>query len=87
MLDRIHEIERSLGSSLHRDEEGNYIDRTVDIDIVAVDELIINTPTLQVPHQYLADRDFFLRPMMQLAPNWRHPISGLTAEQMLDYLP
>ena len=84
MLDRIHEIERRLGSASHRDEQGGYIDRVVDIDIVAIDDMVIDTPTLQVPHPHLPDRDFFLRPMMQLAPDWRHPVTGLTAAQMLE---
>ena len=83
MLERIHEIERRLGSAAHRDSEGHYIDRLVDIDIVAVDDLVIDTPTLQVPHRLLFERDFFLKPMIELAPNWRHPITGLTAAQML----
>lgn len=83
MLDLIHDIEHRLGSASHRDEQGNYIDRLVDIDIVAIDDLVINTPTLQVPHPHLAERDFFLRPMIQLAPEWRHPVTGLTAAEML----
>ena len=86
MLERIHEIERSLGSATHRDSEGHYIDRLVDIDIVAIDDLAIDTPTLQVPHPHLAERDFFLKPMMELAPDWRHPITGLTASEMLENL-
>ena len=86
MLDRIHEIERCLGSASHRDEHGGYIDRLVDIDIVAIDDMVIDTPTLQVPHPHLAERDFFLRPMIQLAPDWRHPVNGLTASQMLEKL-
>ena len=84
MLDRIHEIEHYLGSASHRDEHGGYIDRLVDIDIVAIDDMVIDTPTLQVPHPHLPERDFFLKPMMQLAPDWRHPVTGLTARQMLD---
>ena len=86
MLDRIHDIERGLGSATHRDEHGGYIDRLVDIDIVAIDDLVIDTPTLQVPHPHLPERDFFLRPMMQLAPDWRHPVTGLTAAEMLENL-
>ena len=86
MLDRIHDIERRLGSATHRDGDGNYIDRLVDIDIVAIDDRVINTPSLQVPHPHLAERDFFLRPMMELAPNWVHPVTGLTAAQMLSRL-
>ena len=86
MLDRIHDIERRLGSAAHRDANGNYIDRLVDIDIVAIDDQVINTPTLQVPHPHLPERDFFLKPMLQLAPDWRHPVSRLTAVQMLEEL-
>ena len=86
MLDRIHDIERSLGSALHRDADGGYIDRLVDIDIVAIDDLVIDTPTLQVPHPHLPERDFFLIPMQQLAPDWRHPVTGLTATEMLENL-
>ena len=86
MLDRIHDIERRLGSASHRDEQGGYIDRLVDIDIVAIDDLIIDTPTLQVPHPHLPDRDFFLLPMKQLAPDWQHPITHLTPDEMLEKL-
>ena len=86
MLDRIHDIEHRLGSASHRDEQGGYIDRLVDIDIVAIDDLVIDTPTLKVPHPHLPDRDFFLLPMKQLAPDWRHPATGLTATQMLEKL-
>ena len=86
MLERIHDIERRLGSAAHRDADGGYIDRLVDIDIVAIDDMVIDTPTLQVPHPHLAERDFFLRPMMELAPNWAHPVTGLTAAQMLSRL-
>ena len=86
MLDRIHDIERSLGSASHRDANGGYIDRLVDIDIVAIDDLVIDSPTLQVPHPHLPERDFFLIPMQQLAPDWRHPVTGLTATEMLENL-
>ena len=86
MLERIHDIERRLGSAAHRDADGGYIDRLVDIDIVAIDDMVIDTPTLQVPHPHLPDRDFFLKPMLHLAPDWRHPVTGLTAAQMLEEL-
>ena len=86
MLDRIHDIERSLGSASHRDADGGYIDRLVDIDIVAIDDLVIDTPPLQVPHPHLPERDFFLIPMQQLAPDWHHPVTGLTATEMLENL-
>ena len=72
--------------TVRTDEHGAYVDRLVDIDIMAIGDLVIDTPALQVPHPHLAERDFFLRPMMQLAPNWCHPITGLTAAEMLQAL-
>ena len=71
MLDHIHDLEHSLGSDSHRDEHGNYIDRLVDIDIMAIEQtdgtpIAINTPTLTVPHPHLTDRPFFLTPYRQL---------------------
>ena len=86
MLERLHDIERRLGSASHRDADGHYIDRLVDIDIMAIDDLVIDTPTLQVPHPHLPEREFFLQPMAELAPEWRHPVNGLTAAQMLTQL-
>ena len=72
--------------TVRTDEHGAYVDRLVDIDIMAIGDLVIDSPALQVPHPHLAERDFFLRPMMQLAPNWCHPITGLTAAEMLQAL-
>jgi len=86
MLERIHEIESELGSASHRDAQGGYVDRLVDIDIVAIDDLVIDSPSLQVPHRHLPERDFFLIPMQHLAPEWRHPVTGLTAAQMLEQM-
>ncbi len=86
MLRHLQAIERRLGSASHRDEHGNYADRLVDIDIVAIEDKVINTPTLQVPHPHLAERDFFLRPMAELAPHWQHPVTGLTAAQMMEQI-
>lgn len=71
MLEHIHHLERELGSKAHRDESGAYIDRLIDIDIMAIEEadgtaVSINTPTLTVPHPHLHDRPFFLTPYHQL---------------------
>ena len=83
----LQEIERRLDPRPHRNADGSYRDRTIDIDIVAVDELQIDTDTLKVPHPHLAERRFFLEPMAELAPEWRHPATGLTCAEMLEKLP
>lgn len=86
VLDTLQDIERSLGGGEHRDATGGYKDRYLDIDIVAVDEEVIDTPRLKVPHPFLDRRKFFLTPMEEIAPSWRHPQTGLTCTQMLEKL-
>lgn len=73
ILHRLQAIERSISPDSHRKSDGTYADRIIDIDIVAIDYLQINTPELTVPHPHLLERDFFLRPMAELAPGWRYP--------------
>lgn len=86
VLDAVHGIERMLGSGSHRTALGGYADRLVDIDIVAVSDMVVNSPRLQIPHPHLAERYFYLAPLAQTSPQWRHPLSGLTARQMLEAL-
>jgi 2-amino-4-hydroxy-6-hydroxymethyldihydropteridine diphosphokinase len=45
--------------------------------------LVLQTPTLTLPHPALSERRFVLIPLAEIAPHWRHPISGKTAEEML----
>lgn len=86
MLVWLHQIESALGSKGHRNTDGTYADRLVDIDVMAVDGQAVSLPMLRIPHPHLAERDFFLRPLAQLAPHWHDPLTGLTAAQMLDSL-
>lgn len=76
-------IERELGSATHRNADGSYCDRLIDIDIIAVDNLTINTPELILPHPRMHLREFVLRPMVELAPLWKHPILHKTPQQLL----
>lgn len=83
----LHEIEARYNTSSHRDKQGNYRDRVLDIDIMAADDILLDTPELKLPHPHLAERDFFLVPFSQLAPLWRHPLTGLTCDDMIALLP
>lgn len=83
VLARLQEIERDISPASHRSASGGYTDRVIDIDIVAIDREIIESDILKVPHPHLADRRFFLEPLAELAPGWSHPVTGLTAAEML----
>ena len=87
ILSRLQAIEKRLSPGNHRNPDGTYADRYVDIDIVAIDRLQIDTPTLRIPHPRLPERRFYLAPLAELAPAWTHPASGLTPAQMLALLP
>lgn len=90
ILAALQTIEREMGGGPHRNPDGSYADRLIDIDIMAIDDMTLDLPAqgeelpaLRVPHPHLAERRFFLEPMAELAPAWRHPATGLTPAGML----
>ncbi len=83
VLSRLQAIEKSISPRGHRRWDGSYNDREIDIDIMASEGEPYASKTLQIPHRHLAQRDFFLKPLAELAPDWRHPETGLTASEML----
>lgn len=83
----LQEIERSISPLSHRDASGGYADRVIDIDLVACDGIVCDTPALTLPHPRLAERSFFLEPLQEIAPGWRHPVTGKNASEMLAELP
>ena len=57
--------------------------RTIDIDILLIDELINNTTLLALPHPALPQRKFALMPLAEVAPNLVHPVEKKTISQLL----
>jgi 2-amino-4-hydroxy-6-hydroxymethyldihydropteridine diphosphokinase len=49
--------------------------RTLDLDLLLFDDLILDTPTLQLPHPRMAERAFVLLPLAEIAPEWIEPVS------------
>lgn len=58
--------------------------RTLDLDLLLIDSLVLQTPTLELPHPRMRERAFVLVPLAEILPDWRDPISGLTVRQLCD---
>jgi len=82
LLDKLHEIEQAH----NRERIVHWGPRTLDLDILFYENLIMDTVDLTIPHKDLHNRDFVLKPMVQLAPYWKHPIMGETMENLLKNL-
>ena len=61
--------------------------RTLDLDLLLYDDLIVDEPGLIIPHPRMHERAFVLVPLAEIAPHVLDPVSGLSAQQMLDRLP
>ncbi len=61
--------------------------RTLDLDLLDYDGLVVDTPSLTLPHPRLHERRFVLGPLHEVAPRWRHPRLRLTAAELLARLP
>lgn len=83
LLTMLQEAEREVSDTPHRSSDGNYIDRKIDIDLIAIDDMILDSPSLTLPHPRMHLRDFVLQPVMELDPDWCHPLTGKTASEML----
>jgi 2-amino-4-hydroxy-6-hydroxymethyldihydropteridine diphosphokinase len=84
LLAALHEIERGLG----RVRSVPNAARTIDLDLIDYDGLVRQGPEPPVlPHPRMAERDFVLRPLADIAPAWRHPVSDMTVGELLAKLP
>jgi 2-amino-4-hydroxy-6-hydroxymethyldihydropteridine diphosphokinase len=63
--------------------ESDYSARTIDIDILLYDDEIIRSADLIVPHPRIEIRRFVLLPLSEIAPQFRHPISGKKMIELL----
>lgn len=75
----IHEIE----AAMDRQRDEKWGPRTLDIDILFADNLCIDEEGLQIPHPHIADREFTLLLLQDIAPELIHPVLHKTPGEML----
>jgi 2-amino-4-hydroxy-6-hydroxymethyldihydropteridine diphosphokinase len=83
LMQHLLDIEESMG----RKRSVKMGPRIIDIDILLVDDKVINTPLLSVPHPHLAERRFALMPLAEIAPNAVHPVLQKTVFTLLEECP
>lgn len=79
LLEVLHGIEQSE----QRERILRWGPRTLDLDIIFYDKEVWESDTLILPHIDMQNRDFVLKPLVQLIPNFRHPVLQKTMEQLL----
>jgi 2-amino-4-hydroxy-6-hydroxymethyldihydropteridine diphosphokinase len=82
LLNTLHSIESEFG----RIRQEIWGARTLDLDLLFYDDLIIDLPTLQIPHPRMLERAFVLVPLAEIAPNWLEPKSRDSIASILDRL-
>ena len=86
LLALLHRVEANMG----RQRAARWSARIIDLDLLTYKDIVIRGETenqLVLPHPRLAERAFVLAPLADLAPEWRHPVTGHLAGRLLAQLP
>jgi 2-amino-4-hydroxy-6-hydroxymethyldihydropteridine diphosphokinase len=83
----VYETLRAIEMQFGRDRREIWAARTLDLDIVVMDNLVGEFDGIVLPHPRMHERAFVLAPMAEIAPYWRHPLLKKTAADLLAGLP
>jgi len=83
LLLQFWQIEFSLG----RKRTGKLSDRTLDLDLLLYEDLVLKGEILCLPHPRLHERAFVLGPLQELIPHEKHPILGVSISSLWEGLP
>ncbi|MCL2284557.1 MAG: 2-amino-4-hydroxy-6-hydroxymethyldihydropteridine diphosphokinase [Fibromonadales bacterium] len=80
LLELCKGIEQKLG----RQKRGKWREREIDLDLLYCGNEVLESENLTVPHPYIAQREFVLKPLCDIAPDFVDPKSGFSAQEMLN---
>lgn len=90
LLTKVLGIETKLGrdrvqeATIKAQTGERFAPRVLDVDILFYDDLVMDTPTLTIPHPLIQDRDFVLRPLNEVAPDKIHPVLNKTIRTLFE---
>jgi len=82
LLDLLLSIESRMG----RTRREKWESRVIDLDLIAYDKLVLSSERLTLPHPEMMRRDFVLKPLAEIAPEWTHPIGGQKIKDLIQGL-
>jgi 2-amino-4-hydroxy-6-hydroxymethyldihydropteridine diphosphokinase len=82
LMESLLDIEKAMG----RNRTEKWGPRIIDIDILFFNNRIINEKGLCIPHPHLHEREFVLKPMVEIAPDFVHPVLQKTMSELLQEL-
>ena len=82
LLWHIKEIEAMFGRNV--DENSTYDNREMDIDILYFDDIFFDSRDLIIPHPRIQERLFVLVPLVEIAPDFKHPLLRMTNLTLLE---
>ncbi|MBM4137054.1 MAG: 2-amino-4-hydroxy-6-hydroxymethyldihydropteridine diphosphokinase [Nitrospira sp.] len=82
LLKTLKDIEKEVG----REESFRWGPRIIDLDILLFDDIILDKDYLRIPHPFMHERDFVLKPLCEIAPDKKHPVIRMSVHDLLQRL-
>ena len=74
----------AVENTLHRERTERWGERTLDLDLLLYDDLVVDETALTVPHPRMTTRRFVLEPAVEIAADFEHPLAGCSLRALLD---